>query len=181
MSNQGDVRSAVYTGSFDPITLGHLNVIARGSRLFDRLIVGIGINVGKQPMFTIEEREELVRRTTTRFPNVEVRSFSGLAVDFVKACNARVMLRGVRPLGDLEGEITMMLANRQLDPDIETVFLMAEAEYTHVSSTLIKQIAPLAEDGELSKFVPPEVIEEMRKKLAASTSTPQDTSGMLNG
>ncbi len=157
---------AVYTGSFDPLTLGHLNVIERASRLVDRLVVGIGVNVGKQPMFTLDERVELVRQVTARFDNVEVRSFSGLAVKFVRECQARVMVRGVRPLTDLEAEMTMMLANRQLDPDIETVFLMADTRYAHVSSSLIKEIAPLADDAALMRFVPPEVAAALRKKMA---------------
>ncbi len=161
---------AVYTGSFDPLTLGHLNVIERSSRLVDRLIVGIGVNVGKQAMFTLEERVELVRSETAGIDNVEVRSFSGLAVNFVRTCQARVMVRGVRPLTDLESEMTMMLANRQLDPDIETVFLMADTRYAHVSSSLIKEIAPLADDNALARFVPPQVAAALRKKLANQPS-----------
>jgi pantetheine-phosphate adenylyltransferase len=157
-------RIAVYTGSFDPITLGHLNVIERASALVDTLIVGIGVNAGKDPMFSTDERLELVRLVTRRFDNVEVRTFAGLAVNFVRECGARVMVRGVRPLTDLEAELTMMLANRQLDPGIETVVLMADKEFAHVSSTLIKQIAPLAGDEELAHFVPPEVIAEIRRR-----------------
>ena len=158
-------RTAVYTGSFDPITLGHLNVIERAAALVDRLIVGVGINVGKQPMFTIDERVDLVRRSVAHLPNVEVRRFDGLAVHFVRECGARVMVRGVRPLQDIEAEFTMMLANRQLDPAIETVLLMAAKEMTHVSSTLIKQIAPLADDEHLAHFVPQVVITELRRKM----------------
>ncbi|HEY4312089.1 MAG TPA: pantetheine-phosphate adenylyltransferase [Pirellulales bacterium] len=161
-----DARVAVYTGSFDPITLGHLNVIERSSRLVDRLIVGIGINAGKDPLFSLEERKALVRHVTERIPNVEVQEFSGLAVHFVRKCGARVMIRGVRPLTDLETEITMMMANRQLDPGLETVVLLADAEFAHVSSSLIKQIAPLADDEELSRFVPAEVIAALRQKMA---------------
>lgn len=157
-------RTAVYTGSFDPITLGHLNVIERASALVDKLIVGIGVNAGKDPMFTVDERLDLVRRVTRRFDNVEVRKFAGLAVNFVRECGARVMVRGVRPLTDLEAELTMMLANRQLDPGIETVVLMADKEFAHVSSTLIKQIAPLAGDDELAHFVPAEVVAELRRR-----------------
>ena len=158
-------RTAVYTGSFDPITLGHLNVIERAAALVDRLIVGVGINVGKQPMFTIDERVDLVRRSVAHLPNVEVRRFDGLAVHFVRECGARVMVRGVRPLQDIEAEFTMMLANRQLDPGIETVLLMADKELAHVSSTLIKQIAPLADDEHLAHFVPQVVITELRRKM----------------
>ena len=166
MSNS-DSRLAVYTGSFDPITLGHLNVIERSSRLVDKLIVGVGINLEKQPLFTPDERVDLVRRTTERLGNVEVQQFAGLAVRFVRDCGARVMIRGVRPLTDIEAEMTMMMANRQLDPGIESVFLMADKEFAHVSSSLIKQIAPMAGDDELRKFLPPEVVAELRKKIAA--------------
>ena len=158
-------RVAVYTGSFDPITLGHLNVIERAATLVDKLVVGVGINAGKQPLFTIEERVDLVRRACKHVTNIEVKKFDGLAVQFVRDCAARVMVRGVRPLQDIEAEFTMMLANRQLDPGIETVLLMADKEFVHVSSTLIKQIAPLADDKELAHFVPQVVIAELRTKM----------------
>jgi pantetheine-phosphate adenylyltransferase len=170
LMHQSNSRIAVYTGSFDPITLGHLNIIERASTLVDRLVVGIGINAGKNPMFTPDERVELVERTTRQFPNVEVKKFAGLAVNFVRQCGARVMIRGVRPLQDLEAELTMMVANRQLDPGIETVVLMADKEFSHVSSSLIKQIAPLATDDELAHFVPREVVAEVRKKTAETAS-----------
>lgn len=160
-----DSFCAIYTGSFDPVTLGHLDVIERGCRLFTKLIIGVGINVEKSPMFSLEERVDLVRQVTRDLDNVEVRAFSGLAVSFVRACGARVMLRGVRPLTDIAAEVTMMMANRQLDEGIETVFLMSDARHSHVSSSLIKQIAPLADDEALAKFVPPEVIDALRIKL----------------
>ena len=159
-------RVAVYTGSFDPITLGHLNVIERSCRLFDRLIVGIGMNVEKQSLFSPAERVDLVRKVTGHLPNVEVTTFSGLAVTFVRECESRVMVRGVRPLTDIAGEFTMMLANRELDPDIETVFLMADHRLAHVSSTLIKQIAPLADDTRLKSFVPKQIIPQLRRRLS---------------
>jgi pantetheine-phosphate adenylyltransferase len=159
-------RIAVYTGSFDPITLGHLNVIERASRLVDCLIVGIGINVGKPPLFSPAERVAIVQQVTEPLGNVEVRTFEGLAVRFVRECGARVMVRGIRPLTDIAAEFTMMLANRELDPDVETVFFMADQRYAHVSSTLIKQIAPLADDAMLARFVPAAVITRLRKKLA---------------
>ncbi|MFO0790513.1 MAG: pantetheine-phosphate adenylyltransferase [Pirellulales bacterium] len=160
-------RRAVYTGSFDPITLGHLNVIERSSRLVDHLIVGIGTNIEKQPLFTADERAELVERVTKKLGNVEVRQFSGLAVKFVRDCHARVIIRGVRSLSDMDSEFTMTLANRKLDASIETVFLMADEEYSHVSSSLIKQITPLATDEALARFVPREVIADLRAKLSA--------------
>ncbi len=158
-----DSRIAVYTGSFDPITLGHLNVIERSSRLVDKLIVGIGVNIEKQSLFSPEERVELVQSCVARWPNVEVKAFSGLAVTFVRQCGARVMLRGVRSLGDIETEFTMTAANRKLDAQIETVFLMADEQYSHVSSSLIKQIAAMAGDEELSRFVPRAVVTAIRR------------------
>jgi pantetheine-phosphate adenylyltransferase len=160
-------RRAVYTGSFDPITLGHLNVIERSSRLVDELIVGVGINIGKEPLFTVEERVDLVERVTRPLGNVSVRPFAELAVHFVRECNARVIIRGVRSLSDMDTEFTMTLANRKLDPGIETVFLMADEEFSHVSSSLIKQITPLARDEELARFVPREIIPDLRRKLTA--------------
>lgn len=163
---QANKVTAVYTGSFDPISLGHLNVIQRGSRMFARLIVGIGTNIEKSPLFTLEERVALVKQVTSDIPNVEVAPFEGLAVDFVTANDARIMLRGVRPLTDIAGEFTMLMANRQLAPDIETVFLMADEEFAHVSSSLIKQITPLAEDEKLARFVPAEIIPALRARIA---------------
>ena len=160
-----DSRVAVYTGSFDPITLGHLNVIERAARLVDTLIVGIGVNVEKAALFSPVEREELVAAATEHIPNVDIRSFSNLAVEFVRQCGARVMVRGVRPLTDLAGEFTMMMANKHLDPGIETVFLMADEEFAHVSSTLIKQIAALADDDMLARFVPQAIIPALRAKI----------------
>jgi pantetheine-phosphate adenylyltransferase len=157
--------TAVYTGSFDPVTLGHLNVIERSSRLFDRLVVGIGLNVEKTSLFSPEERVELVARVTRRFDNVEVQTFAGLAVHFVRECGSRVMIRGVRPLTDIAAEFTMLMANRQLDPDIETVLLTADEELAHVSSSLIKQITPLSSDEMLARFVPREIIPDLRAKL----------------
>jgi pantetheine-phosphate adenylyltransferase len=161
-----DSRIAVYTGSFDPITLGHLNVIERCSKLVDKLIVGIGVNIDKQVLFTPEERVAMVREATAPLGNVEVDTFTGLAVEFVRQRGARVMIRGVRSLSDMEAEFTMTLANRKLDPGIETVFLMAGEEYSHISSSLIKQIATLAGDKELLKFVPPSVAKAIRMKMA---------------
>jgi pantetheine-phosphate adenylyltransferase len=162
-------RRAVYTGSFDPITLGHSNVIERSSRLVDELIVGVGTNIDKQALFSAEERVELVERVTRPLGNVTVRQFAGLAVQFVRECDARVIIRGVRSLSDMDTEFTMTLANRKLDPGIETVFLMADEEFSHVSSSLIKQITPLADDEELARFVPRSIIPDLRAKLKSSS------------
>jgi pantetheine-phosphate adenylyltransferase len=159
-------RIAVYPGTFDPITLGHLNVMERVNQLFDRLIVGIGVNIEKQTMFEPEARAELIRGATMHLDNLEIRTFSGLAVEFVKQCDAKVMVRGVRPLTDIPAELTMMMANRRLAPDIETLFMIADGELAHVSSSLIKQIAPLAGAEELVRFLPRNVVEAVRKKMA---------------
>lgn len=161
-------RRAVYTGSFDPITLGHMNVIERSSKLVDELIVGVGINIEKQSLFSADERVELIKRVTAHLSNVSVRPFTGLAVRFVRECQARVIIRGVRTLSDMESEFTMTLANRKLDPGVETVFLMADDSFSHVSSSLIKQITPLAADEELSQFIPAAIIPDVRAKLIDS-------------
>ena len=159
-------RIAVYTGSFDPITLGHLDVIERAARIFDVIVVGVGINPDKQPLFSLEERVALVRASVARLANVRVELFSGLSVAFVRAQNASVLLRGVRSLTDIEAEFTMTLANRRLDPGVETVFLMADAAYSHISSSLLKQITPLADDEALLRFVPSQVVQALRRKFA---------------
>jgi pantetheine-phosphate adenylyltransferase len=162
------MKTAVYTGSFDPITLGHLNVIQRSSRLVETLVVGIGINSEKSGLFEPDERKELVVRCTADLPNVKVHCFEGLAVDFVRSCDTRFMIRGVRPLTDIAGEFTMTMANRRLDEDLETIFLMADANYAHVSSSLIKQITPLATDEQLAKFVPEQIVADVRRKLTGA-------------
>ncbi len=136
----------------------------------DTLIVGIGVNVEKQSLFTLDERLKLVRQVTVKWDNVQVQTFDGLAVKFVRECEARVMIRGVRPLTDIAGEFTVMMANRQLDPEIETVFLMADEEFSHVSSTLIKQIAEFSDDEMLVRFVPAEIIGQLRQKLSSADS-----------
>lgn len=160
-------RRAVYTGSFDPVTLGHLNVMQRARLVADELIVGVGHNAHKTALFDVEERAELVERAVKAagLDHVRVETFEGLAVRFVRKMDARLILRGVRSVTDMEAEFTMILANRKLDPEIETIFFMAGDEFSHVSSTLIKQITPLASDDEVAKFVPREIIPALRAKL----------------
>jgi pantetheine-phosphate adenylyltransferase len=157
------VGFAVYTGVFDPVHLGHLDVIRRGSRIFERLVVGVGNNPEKSSFFTSAERVALLQLVTTSFPNVEVRPFSGLAVHFVRELGARIMLRGLRTTSDMEYEFTMSLTNLALAPEIETVFLMAKETYSHISGTLLRQIANFG--GELEKFVPPEVKTALEKRV----------------
>ena len=152
---QLDRRLAVYTGTFDPVHLGHVDIIARGSRLFDELVVGVGMNPDKAPFFSAEERVALLEDVVRPFANVRVQAFEGLAVQFVRREGARVMLRGLRTLSDMEYEFTMSLMNLNLDPGLETIFLMAREEFSHVSSTLLRQIAAFG--GDLGKFLPPNV------------------------
>ena len=161
--------TAVYTGSFDPITLGHLDVIERASRIFAGIVVGVGINPDKHPMFTLEERVALVKASVAHLANVRVALYSGLSVAFVREQGARVLLRGVRSLTDIDAEFTMTLANRKLDPAVETVFLMSDSQYSHISSSLLKQITPLAGDEALRQFVPPPVVPALRGKLGVGT------------
>ncbi|MBX7102954.1 MAG: pantetheine-phosphate adenylyltransferase [Gemmataceae bacterium] len=148
-------RVAVYTGMFDPVHHGHVDIIRRGAALYDRLIVGVGINPEKHAFFEPAERVELLLAVCKRFKNVEVLPFSGLAVTFVRSLNAGIMLRGLRTLSDMEYEFNMSLTNQNLDDEIETVFLMAQVEHSHFSSTLIRQIGTFG--GDLHPFVPPEV------------------------
>jgi len=161
MGSSASSAIAVYTGSFDPVTLGHLHIIERAAKLYERLIVGVGINSGKEPLFEPVERVGLLKRVTGHCGNVEIELFDGLAVDYVRQRGSRVMVRGIRPLTDIAGEFTMMMANRQLDAGIETVFLMADEEYVHVSSSLIKQIAMLGGARHLDRFIPEEIIPDV--------------------
>ena len=158
-------RLAVYTGMFDPVHLGHLDVIRRGSSLVDKLVVGVGDNPEKRPLFSQDERVALLKTVIADVANVEILPFSGLAVRFVRGLGARVMLRGLRTTSDMEYEFTMSLTNHALDSDIETVFLMARETYSHISSSLLRQIASFG--GELDKFVPPQV----KKALLERTRT----------
>jgi pantetheine-phosphate adenylyltransferase len=169
-------RIAVYPGSFDPITLGHLNVMERASKLFDRLIVGVGVNIEKQTLFTPQERRELIHKATAHLKNVEIRTFNGLAVAFVKQCGSRIMVRGVRPLTDIAAELTMMMANRRLSPEVETLFMIADGDLAHVSSALIKQIASVADDAELTRFLPPGVVHALRARI--ERDVPQRLAGL---
>lgn len=158
-------RKAVFTGMFDPITLGHLDVIKRGRLLFDELVVGIGVNPNKRALFELEERVALARQIVSPFDNVRVEPFDDLAVQFVKRIGARVILRGIRTLSDMEYEFSMTLTNARLDPAIETVFLMADGEYSHISSSLIRQVARFGGASAVSRFVPAELVERIMERM----------------
>lgn len=159
---------AVYVGSFDPLTLGHQDIVRRASRIFSRVTVGIGINPDKKSLFSPDERVQQCRAALSEFGNVEVRTFDGLAVDFVRQCGSRILLRGVRTLADIDAEFTMSLTNRVLDDEIESVFLMSADRFAHISSSLIKQIAKMARGdvrSRLKDFVPVEIIDALTERL----------------
>ena len=165
-----DVRSsegrltAIYPGSFDPLTNGHLDLISRGVRLFDHLIVAILSNAEKQtPLFDVHERIEMIRESTAEFSNVEVDSFDGLLVDYAARRSASAILRGIRAISDYEAELQMALINRRMRPETETIFLMAGEEYSFISSRLIKEIITLG--GDVSTFVPKTVADHLRVKF----------------
>jgi pantetheine-phosphate adenylyltransferase len=155
---------AIYPGSFDPITNGHLDLIERGCRLFDRLIVSILRNEAKQPLFSVEERMEMLREVVGDYPNAEVDSFDGLLVDYATRRHATVLLRGIRAISDYEYELQMALMNRRLRPDIETIFLMASEAYSFISARLVKEVFGLG--GNIAGLVPPPVAVRLRKRLA---------------
>jgi pantetheine-phosphate adenylyltransferase len=155
--------TAIYPGSFDPITSGHLDLIARGARLADRLIVAILRNENKQPLFSIEERADMLREVLSGYPNVEVDSFDGLLVDYAAKRNAGLILRGIRAISDYEYELQMALMNRRLRPEIETVFLMSGEAYSFISSRLVKEIIRFG--GNISGLVPPAVEARLKNRF----------------
>ena len=157
------MRRAIYPGSFDPITAGHLDVIHRAARLFDELIVAVAFNDQKKTMFTAEERVALIRENTVGVGNIRVASFGGLLVEFARAENAVAVVRGLRAISDFEFEFQMALMNRKLDPAIETIFLTPREEYTYLSSRIVKEIARLG--GNVEAFVPPSVARALREKF----------------
>jgi pantetheine-phosphate adenylyltransferase len=157
------MRIAVYPGSFDPMTNGHLDIIHRSSRLFDRMLVSVLENEGKSPVFTVPERMELLTRCTRDIPGVEVHSFSGLLVDFMRRVEASVVVRGIRAVSDYEYELQMALMNRELYDGAETIFMLPAVEYTFVSSRLVKEVFRLG--GDIAHLVPPPVLEALRARL----------------
>jgi pantetheine-phosphate adenylyltransferase len=157
------MRTAVYPGSFDPLTNGHLDIIRRGTRLFDRLLVAVLENEGKSPLFSVGERMELIATCTRELPTVEVHSFSGLLVDFMQRVNANVVVRGIRAVSDYEYELQMALMNRDLNASVETIFMLPAVEYTYVSSRLVKEVFRLG--GDVARLVPPPVLESLKARL----------------
>lgn len=160
------MRIAVCPGSFDPITNGHLDVIQRASRLFDRVVVAIAASEAKGPLFTLPERIELVRQSVNHLPNVDAEDFSGLLVEYVARRGAHVIIRGLRAVSDFEFEFQLALMNRKLNESVETLFMMPRESYTFLSSRLVKEIARLG--GDVTEFVPPPVLTALRNRLTSN-------------
>ena len=159
------MNKAIYPGSFDPVTLGHLDIIERTSKMFDRVIIGVLNNKSKSPLFSVEERVNMLKEVTANLPNVEVQSFEGLLIDFVRKNDARVIVRGLRAITDFEYELQMAQTNRVIAPEVDTIFLTTNLRYSYLSSSIVKEIAEC--DGEISAFLHPAVAEKVREKLTA--------------
>lgn len=158
------MKRAIYPGSFDPVTVGHIDIITRSSRIFDEVIIGVLNNSQKAPLFTAEERVRMLAEVTRELPNVRAEAFSGLLVDFAKKEEATVIIRGLRAVTDFEYELQMSQTNRQICPEVDTLFLTANVEYSYVSSSTAKEIASFG--GDVSAFVPPLVAQEMKKRFS---------------
>ncbi len=157
------MKTAIYPGSFDPITSGHLNIIRRAANIFDKLIVCVMVNAGKNPMFTLEEREALIRRVTVDLPNVEVDCSNELLADYARRRGSCVIVKGLRAGSDFENEFQMALVNRKLNPELDTMFLTADSQYMYLSSSMVKELGNYGAD--LYDFLPAEIIPDFRNKL----------------
>ncbi|MCB7317916.1 pantetheine-phosphate adenylyltransferase [Lacrimispora sp. 210928-DFI.3.58] len=158
------MRIAVYPGSFDPVTLGHGDIIERTAKMFDKVIIGVLNNKAKSPLFSVEERVNMLREVTAGLPNVEVQSFEGLLIDFLRKNSARVIVRGLRAITDFEYELQMAQTNRVIAPEIDTIFLTTNLRYSYLSSSIVKEIAEY--HGDISEFLHPMIAEKVREKLA---------------
>lgn len=159
------MKTAIYPGTFDPLTYGHLDVLGRACNLFDKVIIAIAINTEKKPIFTTEERIDMIKENLDRFPKAEVQSFKGLTVEFAKMNNAHAIIRGLRAVSDFEFEFQLAQMNRHLDPQIETIFLMPNQEYFYTSSQIIKAVAKHNPER-IAKFVPKNVLEILKRHFA---------------
>lgn len=154
---------AIYPGSFDPVTFGHLDIITRSAKLVDELIVGVLINNAKSPLFSVEERVKILEKTVENIPNVKVVPFEGLLVEFVRKMEAQMVIRGLRAITDFEYELQMAQTNHKLEPEMETIFLTTRVEYSYLSSSTVKEVAAFG--GDISQFVPDIVIKRMQDKM----------------
>ena len=157
------MKIAVYPGSFDPVTKGHLNIIKRAAAIFDKVYVCVMINSTKQPMFSRDERVELIKKSCHDMPNVEVDTFGGLLVDYAESVGACAIVKGLRAVSDFDWEFQMALANKKIKPEIETLFLASSEKHTYLSSTVVKELGKYG--AELDDFVPPEIIDDVKKKF----------------
>ena len=167
MIHNGRVKRAIYPGSFDPITNGHVNLVERVSSFFDKVIIAVASSDAKKALFTLEERVELTRQAASHIPNVEVIGFTGLLIDITRELNAKIVVRGLRAVSDFEYEFQLAWMNRQLDREIETLFFAPSAQYAFVSATLVKEIASFG--GDVSQFLHPAVHEALKKKLKSKS------------
>ena len=157
------MKIAIYPGSFDPMTYGHLDIIERSAKMVDKLYVSVLINSAKNALFSIDERVSMIKEMTAHIPNVEVTSFEGLLVDYAKQMNASILVRGLRAVTDFEYELQIAQSNRMVNPDVDTIFLTTSLEYAYLSSTIVKEVASYG--GDISKFVPKLIADEVYKKL----------------
>ena len=157
------MKVAIYPGSFDPITSGHLNIIRRAANIFDELIVCVMVNAGKNPMFTLDERVELIQRVTAGIPNLTVKSSNKLLAEFARDEGSCVIIKGLRAISDFENEFQMALVNRKINPDLDTMFLTADSEYMYMSSSMVKELGSYGAD--LADFLPEEIIPDFQSKL----------------
>ena len=158
------MRHCIYPGTFDPITCGHLDVLSRAAKLFDKVTVAVAVNAGKAPLFTSEQRVEMIAPNLVKFPHVSVTTFRGLLVEFCMAQKADAIIRGLRALSDFEFEFNMALMNRHLEPELETLFVMPNEQFSYTSSTLVKQVAKFG--GDVTHFVPPNVALALKAAFA---------------
>ena len=156
------MRIAVYPGSFDPITNGHLDIIRRAAKVYDKVVIGVLSNINKKPVFTAEERAQMIRESTEEISNIEVDVFSGLLVDFAKTKGAQVIVKGLRTVADFEYEFQMALLNKALNPEYETMFMMTDTKYSYISSSMVKEVAKF--HGDLTGFVPPQIVDKIKNK-----------------
>lgn len=161
------MKRAVYPGSFDPVTKGHLDIIERAAAIVDELIVGVLNNNEKTPLFSVEERVKMLKDVTVHIPNVRIESFSGLSVEFVKKCGAAFLVRGLRAVTDFEYELQMAQTNRSIDREVDTLFFTTELKYAYISSTIVKEVAYYG--GDISGFVPSQVVQRVCEKISQKT------------